>query len=290
MTRLTLTNLFPPSLSPIDSYYTLNTDTSSPLSDNGSSPFVSSSQSSDPSGTSSTSSAAPSVHLMTTRSRTGSLKPKQIFNLSVTSDISPIPRSTTQAMYDAHWRAAMDSKMAALLSNQTWDLIPKPTVANIVGSCWLYRHKFDSNGRLERNKGRLAPHAWYQWFAVYLYSLGFLSSKTDSSLFTFHCGSDTIYLLLYVDDIILTASSSILISIIISQLSSYLTRALQYLTFTRSDIAYAVQQVCLFMDDPHLPHFNALKSILKDLKGILCDGLHIKALAVDRLVAYSDAD
>ena len=36
---------------------------------------------------------------------------------------------------------------------------------------------------------------------------------------------------------------------------------LQYLTFTRPDIAYVVQQVCLFMHDPREPHFNALKRI-----------------------------
>jgi len=38
-----------------------------------------------------------------------------------------------------------------------------------------------------------------------------------------------------------------------------LARALQWLTFTRSDIAYAVQQVCLFMHDPREPHLAALK-------------------------------
>ncbi|KAJ9565359.1 hypothetical protein OSB04_001325 [Centaurea solstitialis] len=69
-----------------------------------------------------------------------------------------------------------------------------------------------------------------------------------------------------------------------------LVSALQYLTFTHPDIAYAVQQVCLFMHDPHLPHSNALKRILRYLKGTLSHGLHIKASAVDRLVAYSDAN
>ncbi|KAJ9547656.1 hypothetical protein OSB04_020199 [Centaurea solstitialis] len=65
-----------------------------------------------------------------------------------------------------------------------------------------------------------APRAWYHRFAVYLSSLGFLSSKTNAFLFTYHRGSDTIYLLLYVDDIILTASSPTLISMVISKLSS----------------------------------------------------------------------
>ncbi|GJX04818.1 ribonuclease H-like domain-containing protein [Tanacetum coccineum] len=42
-----------------------------------------------------------------------------------------------------------------------------------------------------------------------------------------------------------------------------LARALQYLTFTRPDISYAVQQVCLYMHDPRDPHFSALNRILR---------------------------
>jgi hypothetical protein len=38
--------------------------------------------------------------------------------------------------------------------------------------------------------------------------------------------------------------------------------ALQYLTFTRPDIAYAVQQVCLYMHDPREPHLGVMKRIL----------------------------
>ncbi|GKC98540.1 ribonuclease H-like domain-containing protein [Tanacetum coccineum] len=41
-----------------------------------------------------------------------------------------------------------------------------------------------------------------------------------------------------------------------------LAGSLQYLTFTRHDISYAVQQVCLHMHDPRKPHFSALKRIL----------------------------
>jgi hypothetical protein len=44
-----------------------------------------------------------------------------------------------------------------------------------------------------------------------------------------------------------------------------LARALQYLTFTRPDIAYAVQQVCLHMHDPREPHLTAAKPILRYL-------------------------
>jgi hypothetical protein len=48
--------------------------------------------------------------------------------------------------------------------------------------------------------------AWYSQFATYLTTLGFIEAKSDTSLFIFRRGSDTVYLLLYVNDIILTAS------------------------------------------------------------------------------------
>ncbi|GJT33289.1 ribonuclease H-like domain-containing protein [Tanacetum coccineum] len=42
-----------------------------------------------------------------------------------------------------------------------------------------------------------------------------------------------------------------------------LAGSLQYLTFTRPNISYVVQQVCLYMHDPREPHFSALKRILR---------------------------
>ncbi|GJY83363.1 gag-pol polyprotein, partial [Tanacetum coccineum] len=42
-----------------------------------------------------------------------------------------------------------------------------------------------------------------------------------------------------------------------------LAGSLQYLTFTRPDIAYEVQQICLYMHDLREPHLSALKWILR---------------------------
>jgi hypothetical protein len=63
-----------------------------------------------------------------------------------------------------------------------------------------------------------APRAWYSQFATYLLSLGFVEAKADTSLFIFRRGADTVYLLLYVDDIIMTASSTTLLCHTISAL------------------------------------------------------------------------
>jgi hypothetical protein len=59
---------------------------------------------------------------------------------------------------------------------------------------------------------------WYNRFASYLISLGFVEAKSDTSLFIFHQGSDTVYLLLYVDDIVHTTLSTELLQRSISAL------------------------------------------------------------------------
>ncbi|PWA86806.1 hypothetical protein CTI12_AA136010 [Artemisia annua] len=65
-----------------------------------------------------------------------------------------------------------------------------------------------------------APRAWFQRFASFVTRIGLQHSKTDTSLFVFHRGLDIAYLLLYVDDIILTASSTALPQRIIALLHS----------------------------------------------------------------------
>ncbi|XP_026384604.1 uncharacterized protein LOC113280164 [Papaver somniferum] len=66
--------------------------------------------------------------------------------------------------------------------------------------------------------------------------------------------------------------------------------ALQYFTFTRPDISYAVPRVCLFMHDPREPHMQALKQIIRYLQGTIPQGLFISVSTTSGLTAYSDAD
>jgi hypothetical protein len=66
--------------------------------------------------------------------------------------------------------------------------------------------------------------------------------------------------------------------------------ALQYLTFTRPDIAYAVQQICLLMHDPREPHLTAMKRILRYLRGTPDFGLLLRRSSSSNLVVYTDAD
>lgn len=344
----------------------------------------------------------------------------------------------------------MHDEYRALQTNDTWELVPRPSDAPVIRCMWLFRHKFNSDGSLQRHKARLvvngktqqvgvdcfetfshvvkpttirtvlslsatrswpihqldlknaflhgnlnetvfmhqppgfvdptkpthvcklrkslyelkqAPRAWYHRFATFLQTKGFTSIQCDTSLFILKHGKDMAYLLLYVDDIILTASSPSLLQTIIHTLStefamsdlgplshflgiqvtrdhhglflsqsqyakeilsrakmsscnptttpvdttgklsatagnlisdpqSYrqLAGALQYLTITRPDICYAVQQICLFMHAPRDPHLHFLKRVLRYVKGTIDHGLHISSSSAHALIAYSDAD
>jgi hypothetical protein len=53
-----------------------------------------------------------------------------------------------------------------------------------------------------------APRAWYARLSNKLVTLGFHTSKADTSLFYFNKGSTTVFVLVYVDDIIVVSSSS----------------------------------------------------------------------------------
>ncbi|KAM1792474.1 hypothetical protein ACFX12_036326 [Malus domestica] len=207
-----------------------------------------------------------------------------------------------------------------------------------------------------------APRAWFQCFSHHLEELGFQASMADSSLFIFCNGTNVIYLLIYVDDILVTGNNPAHISTLIHQLgrkfsmkdlgplhyflgmeitrtptAMYLTQskyildllkrtqmadakplstpalpgrklslyegepladgttfrsivgALQYLLFTRPDIAFAVNQVCQYMHLPTTTHWVAVKRILRYLKATHDRGLVYKPSFLS-LTAFADAD
>lgn len=69
-----------------------------------------------------------------------------------------------------------------------------------------------------------------------------------------------------------------------------LTGALQYITFTRLDISYAVKQVSLFMHDPREHHLHALRHIIRYIKGTISHSLHLTLYSSNDLISYTYAD
>ncbi|GJT46750.1 ribonuclease H-like domain-containing protein [Tanacetum coccineum] len=72
-------------------------------------------------------------------------------------------------------------------------------------------------------------------------------------------------------------------------LNHSLAGSLQYLTFTRPDLSYAVQQLCLYMHDHREPHLNAMKCVLCLSSGTLILDYNYFGPLHHSLFAYSDA-
>ncbi|KAM2445291.1 secreted RxLR effector protein 161-like [Malus domestica] len=69
-----------------------------------------------------------------------------------------------------------------------------------------------------------------------------------------------------------------------------LVGALQYLTFTRPDIAFVVNYACQFMATPTDEHFQLVKRILRYLQGTMSYGLTYSDAEHMRITTFSDAD
>jgi hypothetical protein len=65
-----------------------------------------------------------------------------------------------------------------------------------------------------------APWAWYSKLSTRLVQLGFVISKADMSLFIYNKNNIVLYLLLYVDDIVVTSSSTNAVTPLLQDLRS----------------------------------------------------------------------
>jgi hypothetical protein len=97
---------------------------------------------------------------MVTRRAAGITKPVDLLQLSAATSpmLSPVPTSVCRALANPHWRCAMEEEYEALLSNRTWDLVPRPPGANVVTDKWIFKHKLKADGSLDRYKAR-----WVLW-------------------------------------------------------------------------------------------------------------------------------
>ncbi|XP_071695808.1 uncharacterized mitochondrial protein AtMg00810-like [Rutidosis leptorrhynchoides] len=291
-------------------------------------PSLSPVQSSAPASTSITSS-----HPMITRSKAGIFKPKHVADLSHLSNnglLSALfatqePKGFKSAAKDPSRLRAMHEEMSALQRNHTWDLVPRPANSNVVGSKWVFRTKYHSDGSINRHKARLVAQVYVDDIIItgnhdntirtFISRLHKEFSITDLGLLNYFLGLKVTYtksgLFLsqakYAHGILVraglldakpaatplataecfTSSGSPFPD---TTLYRSLVGALQYLTITRPDLSYAVNQVSQFLHAPTLDHYQAVKRIIWYVKGTLSFGLSFYHSPTPSLVGYSDAD
>jgi hypothetical protein len=94
---------------------------------------------------------------MTTRARTGTLRPKDFsdFQIYHTSYSECEPATFKQAITDSRWMEAMKQEYDALMANETWTLCPRPLDHNVIRNKWVFKIKRKADGTVERFKARL---------------------------------------------------------------------------------------------------------------------------------------
>ncbi|KAH0728435.1 hypothetical protein KY284_004300 [Solanum tuberosum] len=114
----------------------------------------------------------------------------------------------------------VEKEINAFHTNKKWILEPKSPDINLVGPKWVFKTKLNPDGTIDSYKARLIARGFSQledidlekllalWLKTttirVVLSIIISSSKADSSLFTLQAHKGSIFLLLYVDDIIIT--------------------------------------------------------------------------------------
>jgi histone deacetylase 1/2 len=208
-----------------------------------------------------------------------------------------------------------------------------------------------------------APKAWFTTLTAAITQLHFLQSKVDPSLFIYSTNAHKCYLLVYVDDLVITGNNLIFINTVIWHLSNqfhlkdlgdlhfflgveviqthvglFLTQhkyirdllshtnmvgakdvstplstsqslqlqdgttptdyskfhsiiwSLQYLSFTRPDIYFAVNKLSQFMHKPSQNHWTTTKRLLRYLKKTIFHGIQISKTSALALNTFLNAN
>lgn len=73
-----------------------------------------------------------------------------------------IPSSFQEAIKHRRWKLTIDETLEALIKNDTWKFVNKPSGANLVSTKWVFKIKMLPNGQIDRYKARLVARGFTQ--------------------------------------------------------------------------------------------------------------------------------
>ncbi|CAJ2635972.1 unnamed protein product [Trifolium pratense] len=156
------------------------------------------------------------------------------------------PDTYEEAAKHEVWRKAMDQEIEAIEKNETWELTELPEGSKRIGVKWIFKTKYNENGKVEKYKARLVakgysqqhgvdyrepcgyqtndkykvyklkkalyglkqtPRAWYSKIESYFVQESFTKCPYEHTLFIKHEKEGKILIVsLYVDDLIYTGN------------------------------------------------------------------------------------
>ncbi|GKB23527.1 ribonuclease H-like domain-containing protein [Tanacetum coccineum] len=248
-------------------------------------------------------------------------------NLRTSSRTSGVePKTYLEAYQHKHWVNAMNAEMDVLYRNNTWEIVDLLVGRKAIGSKWVWKIKYKSDGEIERYKASyvddiiitgnslteiekvkqfLKTKFMIKDLRKLKYFLGIEVLDTPKGI----CLNQRKYCLELIDEFGLLAGKP---SNLPMQPNIYLTSEpsdadplfdnvteyqkligkLIYLTTTRPDIAYTVSCLSHFMPNPLRSHLKTALKVIRYLKGSPGKGINVikgSASSID-LKAYSDAD
>lgn len=76
--------------------------------------------------------------------------------------INEEPKNYKQVVQHPHWVKTMNSELEALHQNKTWIITDLPVGKRPIGCKWVFKIKYNSDGSIERHKGRLVAKGYTQ--------------------------------------------------------------------------------------------------------------------------------
>ncbi|GKU88975.1 hypothetical protein SLEP1_g3180 [Rubroshorea leprosula] len=252
------------------------------------------------------------THPMVPRSQNHICKPKSLHHATMASPLpSPEPTCVSQALKDFHWRWAMSEEFNALIRQGTWELVPSHPNQHVLGckgSVVVFFLVYVDDIIVTGNN--------LSFITSLIRTMGHRFSLKEPSDLSYFLGIEAVSvngcLLLsqhrYIQDLLqksgmteakpvatpLASTSNLLLNtgVPLPDGLEYrkLVGSLQYLAFTRPDISFAVSRLSQFMHKPTDVHWQALKRVLRYLRGTTSHGILLRPQQSLSIHAFSDAD
>ncbi|GKE41318.1 retrovirus-related pol polyprotein from transposon TNT 1-94, partial [Tanacetum coccineum] len=208
---------------------------------------------------------------------------------------------------------AMQEELNQLIANDVWKLVPHPKYTKIIGTKWVYRNKLDENGVVSRNKASSTCQEICDYFAKIMYEefemtmigelnffLGLQIKQMEDGIFF----NQSIYIKEMLKKFGLEDSKPMKTPMSsdtkltkdeqceLVDTTNYrgMIGSLLYLTTSRPDIMFSVCLCARFQEDPKTSHLEAVKRIIRYIKGTTHLGLwYLKGTDIETVV-YVDSD